>query len=210
MDCASQTLEWDDYDFPTWTEEQKLTLDDHINYHKQILSTLNEMKESGPSDQKKLPKLPSAPKRKLKDLYETKGKKTKKTRTPEDLHEYLKSKIVDPRLKVRREVFFFKLDEIQTPTDAILKLKEGYKQIERRQATSIFFYVQYGSLLDATFNVFKAENSKKHGKDKKQWTEWIKETEIGIRESWDRKLREMFHLLEPYKSKCLHLWTFML
>lgn len=200
-ESSSQTMHWDDYGFESWTREQHLTIEENLDYHTKMLAVINQMKTAGPSDEKKLLKLPSAPKRKLKQLYSETEKKEKKAMTPQELHEYLKSKIVDTTMKTRKEVFFFNALDLKSSTDSIQKLRDGIKQIERHHATTLFFYLQYGSLLCMTFDVHKAENSKKERNDRKTWVDWLKEHEIGISESMDRKLREMYIILEPYKSR---------
>ena len=79
-----------------------------------------------------------------------KTKKTKTTKTPDELHSYLVSKRVDVSIKVRREVFFFNPEDITSTETAIGKLKEGYRQMQRREATSMGFNLQYGAVLERT------------------------------------------------------------
>ena len=153
------------------------------------------MKHEGPSACKKIPKFPSQPKRKLNELYKTKEKKAKKTRTPEELHEFLKANEMDTQVKVRKEAFFFKLEEINSSNAAIEKLKEGYRQIQRHQATGLFFYVTYGNLLQICYSFYEAE--KETGNKTLKWDDWLKTT-IGICPSYSRRLREISRLLFPY------------
>lgn len=202
-DSSSQTMAWDDYGFESWTDEQLLTIDENVEYHKEMLQVWSQLKEAGPSDQGKLPKLPTAPKRKLKNLYEGKTKAAKKDRSPQELHEYLKSKIVDTTPTFEKEGFSFNVSasDLTSSADAIQTLKDGNTHIQRHNATSTSFYLQYGSLLNATFNLHKAESSTKSQQDRTTWVQWLKESDIGISESTDRRLRGMFCLLEPYMAR---------
>ena len=181
--------------FQQWSGLQKQTINDHISYHEEYLRVLQKMKTEGPSANQKLPKLPSQPKRKLNELYKTKEKKAKKTRTPEELHEFLKANEVDTLVKVRKEAFFVNLHEINSSNAAIEKLKEGYRQIQRHQATGLFFYVTYGSLLQTCYSFYEAE--KETVNKVLKWDDWLKTT-IGICPSYARRLREISRILSPY------------
>jgi hypothetical protein len=56
---------------------------------------------------------------------------------------------------VRKEVFFFTLNHVKTWDIAVKKLEEGFRQIERHEATSMFFNIQFGMLLETAFQTFK-------------------------------------------------------
>ena len=183
---------------PEWNSGQLLTIEDHIQFHNNYIAVLNKMKADGPSQSEKLPKFPTQPKRKLSDLYGQKTKKAKTVMLPNELHEYLKSKMVNVGLKVRKEVFFFNLDDITSSATAIEKLFEGYKQMKKQEATSMGFNLQYGCVLETAFKFFEAEERK--GMHNDTWNNWLK-TNVGICPSYAWKLREMFRLLKPYMSK---------
>jgi hypothetical protein len=182
-----------------WNSFQLEILQDHLNYHAKFYAVLEEMITTGPSSCKKLPDFCPPPKRKLSDLY---GQQTKKTKdeemSPEKLHQYLKSKEINVRQKVRKEVFDFSLEEIPNATTAVTKLKEGYRQIQRQEATSMCFNLQYGRLLDITFELYAKE--KESGAQTQNWEDWLKQN-IGISPSYSRKLRMIFRLLRPYVKR---------
>ena len=177
-----------------WTREQRLTLQENLVFHQGMILDLENIQKQGPTG--KLPKLPTRPKRKLANLYGGKTKKAKTTMTPGELHEYLMSKIVDIRMKVRKEVFFEQ--NITSLKSAIEKLREGYRQITRQEATSMAFNLNYGCLLELVFKIFEAERKKTNSEQ--TWDEWLKEN-VGISSTYSRRLREIARLLEPYKSK---------
>jgi len=168
-------------------------LEDHLDYHAKFHAVLEEMITTGPSSCKKLPDFCPPPKRKLSALYGPKPKRAK-TRTPEDLHKYLKSKLVDASIMVRKDVFAFSIPDITTTDAAVPKLTEGFKQIQRQEATSMIFNLQYGVLLEKTFTLFEKEN--KNAPFKTKWEDWLKR-HISICPSYSRKLRELGRLLNP-------------
>ena len=183
----------------TWNSTQLRIIEDHVLFHQNFIQDLNKLKNDGPNQSGKLPKLPTQPKRKLKELYDETGKKTKRTRTPLELHEYLKSNEISTSMKVRKEVFFFKLEEITSAQTSVSKLMEGYRQIQRQNSTSLFFFIQYGGLLEVAFSFFEAE--KKAGTQSEMtWDDWLKK-HIGICPTYSRRLREIHRLLKPYQSK---------
>ena len=107
-------------------------------------------------------------------------------------------KETDVSIKVRKDAFDFSPGEITTPYIAVTKLKEGYRQIQRHEATSMFFNLQYGHLLDVTFELYAKE--KESGVQNQKWDDWLKQN-IGISSSISRKLREISRLLRPYMRK---------
>ena len=113
------------------------------------------------------------------------------------------SHIVDINKKINREVFFFDSTKIANSEEAMKKLKEGYKHIQRQNAQTIFFFLQYGKLLNLCFNLFKKD--KEQGIISGTFSKWLLEN-IGIHESYARKLREIASLLGGYTTfRCVGL-----
>lgn len=183
-----------------WSVDQANIIQEHMNYYQFCLSTLTEMKTKGPDPKKKLPKLAAKPKRSLSEIYQSKTKKRKQTMTPHELHEYLKSKIVDVEKKVRKEIFFFTLSDITSWEIAEKKLVEGYTHIRRHEATSMFFNIQYGMLLESAFQQFKSEQVNGTRAKSPTWKETLQQN-IGICISYSEKLREIARLLWPYAQQ---------
>ena len=175
-----------------WDNESKLVIYEHRTYYMQMLNFLNEVEMNGPPS-----KLPSKPKTKLQHLLRKKEKAQKKTKTAEELHQYLMSQCIDVTRKINREVFFFDPTKIANSEEAMKKLKEGYKHIQRQNAQSLFFFIQYGILLNLCFDVFKKE--KDQGIVTGTFGKWLLEN-IGIHESYARKLREIASLLGDYPT----------
>ena len=180
-----------------WTQEQLSLLREHIFYHNSFADVLNRMVNEGPSASNKLPAFFQPPKRKLASLYGEQAKK-RKSMTPEELHKYLQTKEVDVSLQVRKEVFVFGAEDITSSTAAIIKLKDGYKQLQRQEATTMCFNLQYGWLLEKAFRFFEQE--KESGTHKDNWDEWLK-SNVGMSPSYSRKLREIARLLTPYAKR---------
>ena len=180
-----------------WTSEQLSILDENLSYYTTCSDIVKRIKTGIPSESEKLPTFPSRPKRKLSSLYGKQAKK-QKLMTSEELHQYLKTKETDISKTVRKDAFDFSPVEITTPDIAVTKLKEGYRQIQRHAATSMFFNLQYGHLLDVTFELYAKE--KESGLRLQSWDDWLKQN-IGISSSYSRKLRDISRLLRPYMRK---------
>lgn len=180
-----------------WSIPQLEILQEHLEYHAQVLDVLENMRTTGPSASKKLPVFTRPPKRKLSTLYGEQAKKQKKM-TPEELHQYLKTKETDVSKRVRKKVFNFSPEQILNSNIAVEKLKEGYRQIQRQEATSMCFNLQYGHLLDITFEHYEKE--KESGVQTMKWGDWLKQN-IGISSTYSRKLRVISRLLRPYVNR---------
>ena len=181
-----------------WNQEQLSILDENLSYYTTCAHIVNRMKTEGPTESKKLPAFPAPPKRKLSSLYGEQSKKQKKIMSSEELHLYLISKQIDVSQSIRKEVFIFSPEDITTPEIAVTKLKDGYRQIQRQEATTMCFNLQYGHLLDVTFELYLKE--KDSGLQHQKWDEWLKEN-VGISPSYSRKLREISRLLRPYMQR---------
>ena len=139
-----------------WSADQQSILSENLYYYSTCVEIVKRMCAEGPTESKNIPKFPSHPKRKLLSLYGEQAKK-RKMMTPEELHRYLMTKQVDVSKTVRKEVFAFSASEITSPEIAVGKLQEGYRQIQRQDATSMCFNIQYGHLLDVTFELFQKQ-----------------------------------------------------
>lgn len=180
-----------------WSHEQLSILDNHISHYLTCADIVERIKKGGPAESKKLPAFPSLPKRKLSSLYGEPAKK-QKMMAPEEFHQYLQTKEVDVSQTVRKEVFDFSPEEIVTSNIAVAKLKEGFRQIQRQEATSMCFNLQYGCLLDVTFKLYTKE--KESGAQTQKWGDWLRQ-HIGISPSYSGKLRAIFRLLRPYTKR---------
>lgn len=177
-----------------WSRDQLSILDENLSYYTTCADIIKRIRAGGPAESEKLPKFPPLPKRKLSSLYGDQAKK-RKMMTPVELHQYLMTKEIDVSKTARKEVFIFSASDITTPNVAIDKLKDGYRQIQRQEATSMYFNLQYGYLLDVTFECYMRE--KESGLQVLKWDDWLKQN-IGISSSYSRKLREISRLLRPY------------
>jgi len=177
----------------SWSQEQKAILDENHYYFKTCADIIKRIADAGPAESKHVPAFPSPPKRKMSSLYGDKPKKQKMTL--EELHQYLIRNQVDVSKTVRKEVFEFSPEEIKTTNFAIEKLQEGYRQIQRHDATSMCFNLQYGALLDVAFELHAKE--KDSGVQTIKWDDWLKKY-VGISSSYSRKMRVISRLLKPY------------
>ena len=170
-----------------WTNDEIICLTENEIYYAKMLEVVAQAKITGPQ------KLPKPPKRKLDRLFKekTKGKKAKLERSSADLHEYLRKNLVDINQKPNRKFFA----ELETSFD---KLKEqliyGYKQIQRQNAQTLLFYLQYGKMLITAMNVFKQQ--KNAGEYEKTWKIFLSER-VGISLSYAGKLKDLAFNLDP-------------
>jgi len=183
-----------------WSMEQSVIIEENLNFYKRCFDVVNLMKTQGPDPKKKIPKLPAKPQRSLNEVYQPKTKNQKQTRSQQELHDYLISKMIDIKMKIRREVFFFKREEIVSWEFAQKKITEGYRQIKRQNATSMFFNIQYGMLLETAFLAFKAEQTEGRRPRSLSWEEALLSL-IDISLSYSKKLREIARLLWPYANR---------
>ena len=73
-------------------------------------------------------------------------------------------------------------------------LKKGYQYIERQNAETLLFYLQFGRLLNTKFPLL--QNAKKEGKIQGNWDDWIRD-KAGICTSFARKLRDSAFIINP-------------
>jgi len=72
-------------------------------------------------------------------------------------------------------------------------LKTGYDLLKKANATSLATSIEYGKWLEVAFELHSLENLG----DTMTWKEWLNEN-IGIQDSYARKLREMAKILGNY------------
>ena len=74
------------------------------------------------------------------------------------------------------------------------KLHYGYKQIQRQNAQTLLFYLQYGKMLITAYTEFKKQ--KHAGQYKKTWEIFLSES-VGISLSYAGKLKHLAFALDP-------------
>lgn len=173
----------------SWSDDELKCLDEIQEYHAKMLEVIAQAKMSGPQN------LPKPPKRKVGDLFrEMMGKKkAKKQRSPAELHDYLQKNLVDVSKKIDRN-FFIELNPNLAQMEE--QLITGYKQIQKQNAQSLLFFLQYGRMLNFCFAIFETE--KRQGKHERNWGEFLTQ-KIGISESYARKLRSLALDIDPHK-----------
>ena len=172
----------------SWSNDELKILEEIQVYHARMIVAIADAKSKGPVE------LPIKPKRNLEDLFKEKqgkNKKTKKEMTCSELHNYLQTQLVDVPLGVSRNCFIF---SNQTLEEMEEKLK-GYHFVERQYGKSLSFYLQYGNLLNVTFDLFQAK--KINGKTKDKWGDWLKNN-IGISDSFARKMKDLASIIDSH------------
>ena len=184
----------------SWTNEEKITLEEHYNYHKKMIIFLDSVRATGP-----VSKVPKPPKRKLQDLFSDKlGKKKKQEEmTPQGFHNYLLQHIQDMTKSISREAFLFKVGEDVPINQAIEQLKNAYKHLCRQNSQSMYFNCDFGLFLNELYKWY--EQKKIQGFIVVSWQVWLN-THINISASHARNLRQLGILLSGYpKLKSIDL-----
>ena len=174
----------------SWTPEETIILQEHLIFHTKMIEATNAAVVSGPQ------KLPKPPKRKLENLFKEKSgkaKKSKKEMTMEELHNYLCANRVDINKVIKREIF--DVNNILSVEDAVKRLQQGYKHLQREHAQSMLFNIRFGQLLRICKDWHGTE--KEAGRMMQTWEEWLKSV-INISASHSRRLQQLAHLLYPF------------
>jgi len=128
------------------------------------------------------------PSRDLSCLLDS-SKKRSETLSGTDLHNYLVRNVVDAQI----EISCPRVSDCK-PTqfgDAVNFLKTGYEMIKRQNCSILRYYIDYGDWLNVAFELHYLD--KLAGKVTFTWKDFI-EREIGIQDSYARKLREIARL----------------
>lgn len=172
-----------------WDENQKQLIEAHRQYHYDMACFLYELDREGPVG-KVLPKKPYPD---IKTLLTDHIKKKPNLLSGRDLHEYLMDKqlaVAGATCPTVAEVpFITNLESI------VINLKSGYEILKKHNSVSLSNSLYFGEWLDVAFDLHAAE--KEAGKVSSTWKYWL-EKNVGIQDSYARKLREMSKLLTKY------------
>ena len=136
--------------------------------------------------------LPTKPRKDLAWLLNEK-RKSSKLLTNTELHEYLADNIVGTNESV--SCLQVTGVNLRTLEDALTYLKPGYVLLRRSNNANLCVCIDYGEWLNAVFELHYRE--KRAGRVWRSWKEWIEE-EVGIQDSYARKLRDVAKLLRNY------------
>jgi hypothetical protein len=177
------------YTYP-WDEKQRQLIDDHKAYHYEMMFFVEDLEKNGPTGNYEQPKKPKG------DLQALLGDRRKRPNllSGQDLHKYLVQNTAkkDPSVSCPRvfEVGLF------PNLESILKnLQAGYKMLKHANSISLSASLDYGDWLIVAFALYN--NEKQDGKVLGTWKEWLEEN-VGIQDSYARKLREIAKLLDKY------------
>ncbi len=177
--CHGQTYQWD--------EKQQKVINDYREYYLAMTIFVEDLEQEGPEGKV----MPKKPKGNLRHLLG--HKQISKLLIGKDLHEYLIQKIVTYHNvtcpKVSDEGPFTSLE------NTLEHLKSGYKLLKKQNSIIIGDYIDYGDWLNIAFELHYTE--KLAGKLLATWKEWL-EANVGIQDSYARKLREVAKLLGKY------------
>ena len=132
---------------------------------------------------------PTRPKTTLNTILH--GAKTKASALDGDsLHDYLRSKLIDGSFQnIESDLTFTTLGEMTR------HMKIGYQNLCRANSTGLRVALDYGHYLNVAYTLH--ENEKLKGLIKGTWKAWL-ENNVGIKDSYARKLRTVSALLHDY------------
>ena len=176
-----------------WSTEQSAVITEHLNYYEQMTLVMKQIKESGPGAPK--PFVPKRPKSKLDSLF-TQAKK-RKTFNPQELHEYLCSKLVD-LYGIDKQFLVEDVWNIEgnlSTEQLLIVLQRAARQVKRCEAQMLLLYIKFGTFLVhvKAWHHTKYENNE----IKESWGVWLKK-HIDYSDRHARRLRNISRVLEGY------------
>lgn len=171
-----------------WNENQLRLITAHREYYYEMLSFVHELEKDGPGGKA----MPKKPKGNLSRLLGD-HKQMSKLLSGKDLHEYLVEKIA-----TKAQVSCPRVSEVEhfTSLEGMLNnLKSGYEGLKKLNSATIAACIDYGDWLNIALELHNIE--KLAGKISVTWKEWL-EANVGIQDSYARKLREVAKLLGKY------------
>ncbi len=169
-----------------WTEKQREDIKAWKKYGADLMVYCEELLENGYS-------LNSEPKKPTVSLGSlVNGKKTKSTTllVGDKLHAYLLQHIIKDK-----PVTFDASGTFKSLCDIQHHLKCGFEFVKQQNSSTLCASIDYGYWLNIAFDLHTRE--KIAGNIKGTWKEWL-ETNVGIQDSYARKLRAVATLLQDY------------
>ena len=177
-------LDADETQYP-WGEKELQCIHAWRKYHDDMLLCLKDLENDGPVGIF----FPKKPRKDIKTLTDDHKKKSKLL-SGQDLHKYLINKLATEdsvNCPTVSEVGLF------TSLESILNnLKSGYAMLKKHNSVSLSRSLDYGDWLNVAFELHRTEIWA--GKISGTWKEWLDEN-VGIQDSYARKLREIAKLL---------------
>jgi hypothetical protein len=172
-----------------WSESNLQILRNYEKYHSEMAQFFVNLKKDGPGiwDEPKKPK----------DNYKLllgKGKGKFKKLVGKDLHNFLKNSCI-----TSSDVKCPKVSEAG-PFTSLASMKDylisGYHGLKKCHSNTLAASIDYGDWLNEAFDLHFYETY--HGKQTTSWREYLKQN-VGIGDSYARKLRTISDTLGPYK-----------
>lgn len=172
-----------------WDEQQQQLIEAHRNFYHKMLCFVDELEKKGPVGKI----MPKKPKGDLKTLIGNQNKKESKLLFGKNLHKYLVQKLAKTETVTCHTVS--EVGVFSNLKDILDNLKSGYDLLKKQNAATLSCYLDYGEWLNVAFELHSIE--KLAGKVSGTWKEWL-EKNVGIQDSYARKLREISKLLGKY------------
>ena len=177
------------YTYP-WTENQQQIIQNYREYYKNMAFFMDDLDKTGPAGKS----IPKKPKSDMKSLFGD-NKKSKEKLSGHDLHEYLVNSLAKQDNVTCPKVSVAGLRTSTSLKDILDNLRSGYDLLKNQNSCTLSASLDYGEWLNVAFKLYQTENMV--GKISGTWKEWL-EKNVGIQDSYARKLREITKLLGKY------------
>jgi len=172
---------------PIWNNSQRMVLQSHREYHCKMNLFIDDLERNGPSELT----LPVKPRPDLTTLL---GMSTTKKVFGWELHIYLKQHLVPdlklescPKLSETKDV-----DSLEKVKDYLVK---GFLVLQKSSVAALSSSLHFGNWLDHAFKLHQSECWR--GRQIDIWSTWL-EANVGISDSYARKLRDLSKILNKY------------
>lgn len=167
----------------SWTLGQQQQLLENCNYHRNMLHISQDLIQRG----KRAQIFPKKPKSGLETIV--KPHQMKPAMSLQDVHKLLAKSLITRQCETWTPYFGTSLEQTTA------NLKEGLAFIRTEEKKLFGVYIAYGKVLTGAFLLHRC-NIHNIGQ---KWKEWLKEN-VGIEESYARKLRNLYKELDGYQK----------
>jgi len=174
-----------------WENSELADIQHNRAYHLTMINYINDLEEQGPFN---VGPMPEKPKKGIEVLVNAKlGLLRKKSQvlSGKELHEYLKRHMITPATSTLSCPMVSEANP-KNLNDTRHYLKLGFEILSQSNRTNIDISINYGNWLNKAFEFYEVEKEKHD-----TWKEWISR-EVGIGDSYARKLRKLAEILGRY------------
>lgn len=176
-----------------WDEQDVEMLNTHLNYHSEMVTVIQSLISGGPDGATYIPKRPAGNLNHL--LFAFRPAKSAKL-IGSGLQAYLVSHICNEEITGDIDQMSTEISKATSLGSITDHLITGFKLLKHQHVKTLSLSIRYGTWLNSAFELFDLD--KQSGKIKNiTWAKWLVEN-VGIKDSYGRKLRDIAKLLGQY------------